>query len=133
MTTLPQRLRQMADHTGLDAVAELLREAADTIERREAVIRILERDALAEQPAEQEPVAWVVDMNGTESLEWHSDVQADLIFGTAVQPLYTAPHPAKRKPLTREQVLAIVQSNPDTTMAIRMTEAAHGITGEPKT
>jgi len=38
-------LRQMAQHTGLDAVAELLREAAEVIERREAVIRILERDA----------------------------------------------------------------------------------------
>ena len=37
-------LRQMAQHTGLDAVAELLREAAEVIDRREAVIRILERD-----------------------------------------------------------------------------------------
>lgn len=32
MTTLIQRLRQMADHTGLDAVAELLREAATDLE-----------------------------------------------------------------------------------------------------
>lgn len=49
----------------------------------------------------------------------------DLIWGAA-------PQPAKREPLTREQAMAIVQSNPDTMTAIRMTEAAHGITGETK-
>ena len=36
MTTLIQRLRQMADHTGLDAVADLLREAATELEREKA-------------------------------------------------------------------------------------------------
>ena len=34
--TLPQRLRTMADHTGLDAVAELLRESAAALERERA-------------------------------------------------------------------------------------------------
>lgn len=43
--TTSKRLRACAKHTGLDAVAELLTEAADTIDRREAVIKILEDDA----------------------------------------------------------------------------------------
>ena len=33
-------------------------------------------------------------------------------------------------PMTREQAMAIVQSNPDTMTAIRMTEAHHGITAQ---
>ncbi len=36
MSDLPTRLRAMADHTGLDAVAELLREAAAALERERA-------------------------------------------------------------------------------------------------
>lgn len=35
-------------------------------------------------------------------------------------------------PMTREQAMAIVQSNPDTMTAIRMTEAHHGITAQAK-
>lgn len=103
-----------------------------------------ERAALAEQSAEQEPVAWVVDMNGTESLEWHSDVQADLIFGTAVQPLYTAPYPAKREPLTDEEIrdlwswsmtheaerTATTQQHAFARAVIAAYERKNGITGE---
>ena len=35
-------------------------------------------------------------------------------------------------PMTREQAMAIVQSNPDTMTAIRMTEAHFGITAQAK-
>ena len=41
--------------------------------------------------------------------------------------LYTT-QPAPAKPMTRKQAMAIVESNPDTMTAIRMTEAHHGIT-----
>ncbi len=49
--TLPQRLRTMADHTGLDAVAELLREAADALgqeaEPTNADLKLLDHCAIA--------------------------------------------------------------------------------------
>lgn len=35
-------------------------------------------------------------------------------------------------PMTREQAMAIVQSNPDTMTAIRMAEAHHGISAQAK-
>lgn len=35
-------------------------------------------------------------------------------------------------PMTREQAMAIAQSNPDTMTAIRMAEAHHGITAQAK-
>lgn len=37
--------------------------------------------------------------------------------------------PVVREPLTREQALEIVNKKTDVMMAIRLTEAAHGITG----
>lgn len=40
-----------------------------------------------------------------------------------------APQPVVREPLTREQALEIVNKKTDVMMAIRLTEAAHGITG----
>ena len=47
--------------------------------------------------------------------------------------LYTAPQPTQAQagavPLTREQALEIVNKKTDVMMAIRLTEAAHGIKG----
>lgn len=40
----PEHLRQVAARTGLDGIAESLKEAADVIERRNAVIKLLEGD-----------------------------------------------------------------------------------------
>lgn len=122
------------------------------------------RAALAEQPAEQEPVEMSPEFTDTARAAllwvlWHHqggsspvgqpirfalgmgahDRLTDLHVAEAKRWAaqagsttadFHAPQPAKRVPLTREQVLAIVQSNPDTMTAIRMTEAAHGITGE---
>lgn len=39
------------------------------------------------------------------------------------------PQPVLREPLTRAQALEIVNQKTDVMMAIRLTEAAHGITG----
>lgn len=53
MSTTQDRLRQAARFTRLDADRELLTEAADALDRREAVIRLLEGEVAATtQPAE---------------------------------------------------------------------------------
>ena len=42
--TTPEKLRQHAARTGLDGIAEALKEGAEAIERRDAVIKLLEGD-----------------------------------------------------------------------------------------
>lgn len=84
-------------------------------------------EALAEQPAQQqEPVAW---MTKTGSVWLCKASETDT-------PLYTSP-PAQRKPLTRDQVKAMMvengydqaspQERADFINGIRHGEAAHGI------
>lgn len=176
MNTLPQRLRTMADHTGLDAVAELLLEAAAenealraavncltsfqpeppavTIQKLHAeneALRIL-NDALAEQPAEQEPVRTEFNRVINHAIEqgfeastflrcwregdWSSCKEFGFDPNTEA---YTAPQPAKQ-PLTDDEIWkndAIMAANSgygatfETLREIvRAIEAAHGITGE---
>jgi hypothetical protein len=67
-----------------------------------------------------EPVAW----QWLNTANFRKKLPADAIK-SEWNPLYAAPQPRKR--LTREQAMRIVEQNPDTMMAIRMTEAAHGI------
>ena len=104
--------------------------AAVTPDEALAVARRLAKPA--EQPAE--PVAYMhcpsVAMDGKVrpvlSFEKYEGDYASGIYAERI-PLYAAPQPTKREPLTREQAMEIVQSNPDTMTAIRMTELAHGI------
>ena len=51
------------------------------------------REAMAEQPAQQEPVAWIVEDQSGERLEWASDAHS--CHGVPTFPLYTSP-PAQR-------------------------------------
>lgn len=81
--------------------------------------------ALAEQPAE--PVAWQGVYDPTD-LYWRKPPQTD------VRPLYTAPQPGKRVPLTEEQIDALwldsISGPLTATKFARTIERAHGITGE---
>ena len=104
---ISQRLRTCARHTGLDAVIELLNEAADEIDALHA-----RANGQATPPAEWD--IW----------EDRERICAEL---RDILPL-----PPEQVPMTREQAMAIVQSNPDTMTAIRMTEAHHGITAQAK-
>ena len=54
------------------------------------------REALAEQPAQQEPVAWIVEDQSGERLEWVSDAHS--CHGIPTFPLYTSP-PAQKEPV----------------------------------
>ena len=101
--------------------------------------------ALAEQPAQQEPVAWLVYAKGSRryfTLTFDVDKVPEIYKGGAAVPLYTSP-PAQRKPLTDEQIAKEVEAELthywngeyiDTTGArdqltafARAIEAAHGI------
>ena len=87
------------------------------------------REALAEP--EQEPVAWML-MNDTHCHIMATEWKPEDSDGWKTAPLYTAP-PA-RKPLTDEEISAIVQSMSaytwDAHMLARAIERAHGIGGE---
>ena len=68
------------------------------------------RAALAEQPAEQEPVAWMTyeskhRLSNGGNCKGAVPVHKNPSHASCV-PLYTAPQPAKQ-PLTREQALAV--------------------------
>lgn len=84
----------------------------------------------APQQPQQEPVAYAYQWKNGKDRSWTVTVarwpESDAWHE---YPLYTAPQPAKQ-PLTREQAMKIVEATPDTMTAVRMTEAAHGITGE---
>ena len=72
-----------------NAVDALLFEAEEILE-----------EALAEQPAQQEPVAWIVEDQSGERLEWVSDAHS--CHGIPTFPLYTSP-PAQKEPVTDEE------------------------------
>jgi|LakMenEpi03Aug12_release.lakeMendotaPanAssembly.Ray.scaffolds.fasta_scaffold05241_21 hypothetical protein len=81
------------------------------------------REAIAEQPAQQEPVAWMyVNSDGEcEQIEY-----GDPFDDPSVTPLYT--HPRAREPLTPEKRLQIVRESKSPADIIDGVEAAHGIT-----
>ena len=63
------------------------------------------REALAEQPAQQEPVAWRIrctDPMRDWVLMYRHPRTEEQFSNMEIQPLYTSP-PAQRKPLTNEQ------------------------------
>ena len=62
------------------------------------------------QPAQQEPVAWIVEDKYGERLEWAAD--ADIGWGNKTEPLYTCPQ--AREPLTDEQIDALVMDSDGT-------------------
>lgn len=92
---ISQRLRTCAKHTGLDAVIELLQEAADEIDALQA------RAILTQQPATGEPV-WCVAtgerVNGEETFT-HHDAYVPL---ADCFPLYTHPAPSVPDDVVRD-------------------------------
>ena len=120
-------------------------------EALQKLIEVAIREALAEQPAQQEPVAWLVCENwrkhslffteeGAEDFKNAAQREDDLSGNLArwkAKPLYTSP-PAQRKPLTRDQVKAMMvengydqaspQERADFINGLRHGEVAHGIT-----
>ena len=92
------------------------------------------REALAEQPAQQEPVTWrykIVDVFGRPAWTLKTPKSDTRVLES--QPLYTTT--PQRKPLTDEQILAVARGHynphqrPEISFA-RAIEAAHGIKGE---
>ena len=84
------------------------------------------REALAEQPVQQEPVAWI-STGPARMIHWTADKPA---YGDDWVPLYTAP--PQCKPLTDEDVERIVREARVGEHGIgytiaRAIEAAHGI------
>ena len=57
-----QHLRQVADRTGLDGIAEALKEGAAAIERRDAVIKLMEGDVAAAHEARRAAQAENADL-----------------------------------------------------------------------
>ena len=123
----------------------LFQEYMPEIHRLVELVRADERARMAEQPAQQEPVAWMLEwtFNGEERGYRLYDDERHCVFdaesdGGVCQPLYTSP-PAQRKPLTDEQIIASNypdgEENGPTIAApdfelicfARQIEAAHGI------
>ena len=89
------------------------------------VARAMEKNA-AEQPAQQEPVAWIDEYGNAFPLA----AKQYSIVGKHWKPLYTSPQPIK--PLTDEEILSVARNhyNPHERAEIsfaRAIEAAHGI------
>ena len=85
-------------------------------------------EALAEQPAQQEPVAYLVYDFDAESQYLAFDEELGDMDGCEVTPLYTSP-PAS-KPLTDEQIMEMYnepRSDAEMLEFARAIEAAHGI------
>ena len=124
---------------------EAIKQALDFLMTRrmgaELVIDALQ-EALTEQPAQQEPVAWIRwewNRSGLRSLTFSKPDEmplAEEATGVVYDPLYTS-SPAQRKPLTRDQVKKLItatgydtaspQERTDFINGIRHAEAAHGI------
>jgi hypothetical protein len=94
------------------------------------------REALAEQPAQQEPVAWRAPNWGHSDDEWvYRDFDDPVLIADGKpspnnEPLYTSP-PAQRKPLTDEEIIKCWGQVSGTRYGYvafaRAIEAAHGI------
>ena len=60
--TTPEKLRQLAARTGLDGIAEALNEGAEAIERRDAVIKLLEGEVAKAHEARKQAQAENADL-----------------------------------------------------------------------
>ena len=96
---------------------------------------------LIAQPAEQEPVAWGLPRPDGLILDVICPEEHDREPGQYTVPLYAAPQPVKREPLTRDQVKAMLaeagykgaaaQHRADFINGLRHGERAHGIGEQP--
>jgi hypothetical protein len=118
-------------HPRQEAAATALREALAEQPAYRAVKTFHEGKPVyvAEQPAQQEPVAWMVYTLDGKSV-FVTDNPADFTPDHRALPLYTSP-PAQRKPLTDEQIeracVPLGAAMLSFTEVARAIEAAHGI------
>ena len=123
---LSQRLRTCAKHTGLDAVIELLTEAADEIDRLSA--------GKPADVTDEQIVSVMRDGNNCQ----HNDESDHIQFARAILALRPV-----QVPMTREQVFAsdelmsingslLGMSMRDLMQMIHIIEAHHGITAQAK-
>lgn len=71
---IADRLEHCARFTGLDAVRELLLEAAAAVRKRDAVVKLLEGELQARAQVQGEPVAWMHWSNGPVRVFMNKDV-----------------------------------------------------------
>jgi hypothetical protein len=140
---ISQRLRTCAKHTGLDAVIELLQEAADEIDRLSGG----QQSEVTDERAAFEAEMRCEDVWGHRSLKKRPDGryqnwQVDLMWDVWQARAILALRP-ERVPMTREQVFASDElmaingsllglSMCDLMQVIRIIEAHHGITAQAK-
>lgn len=138
MSTTQDRLRQAARFTRLDADRELLTEAADALDRREAVIRLLEGEVAATtQPAEVTRDEVMQAAKKATAPEWQDVIDGwhmglDLMaFARAILALCPV-----QVPMTDEQVDAFTVNGRlhwlGKRQLIRGVEAYYGITAQAK-
>lgn len=68
----PQHLRQLADRTGLDGIAEALREAADEIERMESIEQAARNVLVWIEASHRPPVRDVIEFGRGVSVRLHA-------------------------------------------------------------
>lgn len=68
----PQHLRQLADRTGLDGIAEALREAADEIERMESIEQAARNVLGWIEASHRPPVRDVIEFGRSVSVRLHA-------------------------------------------------------------
>jgi len=81
----------------------LFQEYMPEIHRLAELVRADERARMAEQPAQQEPVAWI----SKHGVVYPFDAKDEVHPINDLQPLYTSP-PAQRSPLTDEQIKKVL-------------------------
>ena len=123
---IPQRLRQLAASTGLDAFGDEIRAIADEMDACGSAGTQSDPQAGLNftgdtQPADVTDADIVAVMRDGNNCNYNDEAE-HIQFARAILALRPA-----QVSMTREQAMAIVQSNPDTMTAIRMAEARHGI------
>ena len=149
--TVLTALRQALADNALDKMAENAREIGldyepvwdnlpsnKDVEDALRAKRVSQLTAALEQPAQQEPVAWsywqsCLNDDGTQTAPWVHRLSkfqpSESIINKDITPLYTIP--PQRKPLTDEQLGAVIRAIPAKEFGVfavaRAIEAAHGI------
>lgn len=86
---------------------------SDLYPRLERFAALVRAAALAEQPAEQDPVAWLMRSGKARWVEFENPVSGSALPpGTTMRPLVfgdTAPHPRREVELTDEEIMELTQ------------------------
>jgi hypothetical protein len=127
-----EALDEVSNSTGIDDYGHYVLSTEYDRTKVELATQVLNK-ALAEQPAQQEPVAWLFQHEETGLTECVDTQQVEWGFEKnnprwqKVAPLYTTP-PSPVQPLTDEQIEEIAARTLFPVNFARAIEAAHGIT-----